>query len=113
MRPSLSILAIVCALVIAGAVAGGESSGRKQDWIQLFNGKDLSGWKVKITGHELGDNFGNTFRVENGVLKVAYDLYDRFDGRFGHIFYEQPFSNYEIRVEYRFLGDQCPGGAGI
>lgn len=110
MKPSRSILAVVCALVVAAAVACAESPGRKPDWIQLFNGKDLSGWKVKITGYELGDNYGNTFRVEDGVLKVAYDQYDRFDNRFGHIFYEQPFSNYVIRVEYRFVGEQCPGG---
>ncbi len=79
-------------------------------WLQLFNGKNLDGWKVKITGHELNDNFGDTFRVEDGVMKVCYDKYENFDGRFGHIFYETPFSNYIIRVEYRFVGDQVPGG---
>jgi len=81
-------------------------------WIQLFNGKDLDGWQPKITGHDLGENYGNTFRVENGLLKVAYDGYKNFDGQFGHLFYKQPFSNYRLRVEYRFVGDQCPGGPG-
>lgn len=89
----------------AADTAGGE-------WIQLFNGKDLTGWKVKIKGYELGDNHANTFRVEDGVLKVAYDQYQRFDNKFGHIFYEKPFSHYLLRVEYRFVGKQCPGGAG-
>jgi hypothetical protein len=42
-------------------------------WRPLFNGKDLDGWIPKIRGEKLGDNYGNTFRVENGVLKVAYD----------------------------------------
>jgi hypothetical protein len=82
----------------------------EQQWIQLFNGQDLTGWKVKLAGHELGDNYGNTFRVEDGVMKVSYDQYETFGDRFGHIFYEQPFSNYVIRVEYRFVGDQCPDG---
>ena len=50
--------------------------------------------------------------LEDGILKVAYDKYDRFDGKFGHIFYEKPFSNYVIRVEYRFVGDRVPGGPG-
>ncbi len=81
-------------------------------WIQLFNGKDLTGWTPKITGYEAGDNFGNTFRVEDGLLKVRYDQYDQFDGRFGHLFYQDELSHYKLRVEYRFVGDQCPGGAG-
>jgi hypothetical protein len=81
-------------------------------WIQLFNGEDLAGWTPKIVGHPAGENFGNTFRVEDGVLKVSYDAYDKFDDRFGHLFYETPFSNYIIRVEYRFTGEQIEGGAG-
>lgn len=81
-------------------------------WIQLFNGKDLTGWTPKIRGYEAGDNFGNTFRVEDGILKVSYDAYEKFDERFGHLFYEKPFGNYIIRVEYRFTGEQCLGGPG-
>ena len=68
--------------------------------------------RPKIKGYELGDNFGNTFRVEDGVLKVAYDKYEKFDGKFGHLFYEKPFSHYILRVEYRFVGEQSPGGPG-
>jgi hypothetical protein len=79
-------------------------------WISLFNGKDLSGWTPKIKGYELGDNFGNTFRVEDGVMKVSYDQYQKFDNKFGHIFYKDKFSHYRLKVEYRFVGDQCPGG---
>jgi len=94
----------------AGPAPAAEHAAGEGEWIQLFNGKDLSGWKVKIRGYELGENFGNTFRVEDGVMKVAYDQYEEFENRFGHIFYEQPFSNYVLRVEYRFTGEQCPGG---
>ena len=106
------------ALLILGLVLGSAlcSYGAKQDvesrWISLFNGKNLDGWKVKITGHELNDNYGNTFRAEDGVLKVCYDQYDKFGGKFGHIFYKEKFSHYRFRLEYRFLGDQTPGGAG-
>jgi hypothetical protein len=83
------------------------------EWVQLFNGKDLTGWTPKITGYELGENFGNTFRVEDGLLKVRYDQYNgEFKGRFGHLFFNQPFSHYRFRVEYRFVGEQCPGGPG-
>lgn len=80
--------------------------------MSLFNGKDLKGWTPKIRGHESGDNFGNTFRVENGVLKVVYDQYPRFNDQFGHLFFECKYSHYRLRIEYRFVGNQCPGGPG-
>ena len=81
-------------------------------WIQLFNGKDLEGWIPKIRYHELGDNFGNTFRVEDGILKVGYEAYDEFNETFGHLFYKDSFSRFRLRVEYRFVGEQCKGGPG-
>jgi hypothetical protein len=82
------------------------------EWIQLFNGKDLKDWKVKITGYPLEENYGNTFRVENGVLKVSYDQYKNFDNKFGHIFFKQKYSYYLLGIEYRFVGDQVAGGPG-
>ncbi len=85
---------------------------QEQKWIQLFNGKNLDGWTPKIKGYELGNNFGNTFRVEDGLLKVRYDQYDKFDRRFGHLFYKDQFSHYRLRIEYRFVGDQAKEGPG-
>ena len=90
----------------------GNTQDSVNEWIQLFNGKDLSGWTPKIKGYPAGENFGNTFRVEDGVMKVSYDQYDKFDNRYGHLFYKETFSNYIIRVEYRFVGEQCDGGQG-
>ncbi len=84
----------------------------KEDWLVMFNGKDLKDWTPKIAKHDLGDNFGNTFRVEDGLLKVRYDKYKSFDGQFGHLFYKQPFSYYKLVVEYRFVGQQAPGNPG-
>ena len=82
----------------------------QKEWRQLFNGKDLTGWSPKIAGYALGDNFGNTFRVENGYLKAAYDKYEKFDSKFGHLFFREKFSYYIIAVEYRFVGEQAPAG---
>jgi len=89
-----------------------EPASHEEHWIPLFNGKNLEGWTPKITGYDLGVNAHDTFRVENGILRVAYDKYDKFDGQFGHLFYKQPFSNYRLRIEYRFVGDQCKEGPG-
>jgi hypothetical protein len=78
----------------------------------MFNGKDLSKWKPKIRNHVAGDNFANTFRVEDGKIVVRYDGYDKFNERFGHLFYYKQFNAYRIRLEYRFVGDQAKEGPG-
>jgi hypothetical protein len=81
-------------------------------WESMFNGKDLSKWKPKIRNHAAGDNFANTFRVEDGKIVVRYDGYDKFNERFGHLFYYKQFNAYRIRLEYRFVGDQAKEGPG-
>jgi hypothetical protein len=102
----LAGLGVVAALTLPLQGQEAKSAG----WVSLFNGHDLTGWTPKIKGYELGDNFGNTFRVEDGVIRVSYDQYKNFDRRFGHLFYKDKFSHYRLRIEYRFTGDQCPGG---
>ncbi|MDB2687774.1 DUF1080 domain-containing protein, partial [Mariniblastus sp.] len=91
-------------------------------WIQLFNGKDLTGWTAKIRGHELGDNYADTFRVVDGKLVVSYEDYTPEDSmsvtdpkkpgfnKFGHLFYKDKFSHYVLRAEYRFVGEQIKNG---
>lgn len=87
-------------------------SQNSDEWIQLFNGENLDNWKIKFTGQELGVNYRNTFGVEDGYLTVSYDEWPDFNGEFGHLFYDQVFSHYLLRVEYRFIGDQVPNGPG-
>lgn len=82
-------------------------------WEQLFNGEDLDNWQVKLKGHELNDNFGDTFRVEDGHIQIRYDEYeDGFEEKYGHLFYEEPFSSYLLGVEYRFVGEQVENNPG-
>jgi len=82
----------------------------QKDWQALFNGRTLDGWVVKLAHHALGDNYADTFRVENGAIRVMYDKYGEFGARFGHLFYTQKFSHYVLALEYRFFGDQIKGG---
>jgi hypothetical protein len=102
----------LCLALLGASCTMLQASSEEDKWITLFNGKDLDGWTPKITGYALNDNFGDTFRVEDGVLKVSFDKYTKFDGRFGHLFYAEPFSHYRLRLDYRFTGDQTPGGPG-
>lgn len=104
----ISFFLLLCTLQLQAQ----QMSSSAEDWIQLFNGEDLSGWDLKIAGYPLNENYGNTFRVEDGKMVVSYDEYEAFDRRFGHIFYEAPFSYYRLRIEYRFVGEQAPGGEG-
>ena len=106
------IILLVLCILLTSAFCGCAIEPSGSRWVSLFNGKNLDGWKVKIKGYDLNDNFGDTFRVEDGILKVSYDQYDKFDRKFGHLFYDSTFSHYILRVEYRFVGEQCPGGPG-
>ncbi len=109
MSTRLLVLLFFLLLLGCSSLKQNKASG---EWTPLFNGKNLDGWAVKISGHEQGENYNHTFRVEDGVLKVSYDNYARFDGEFGHLFYYKPLSNYHLRLEYRFTGEQAPGGEG-
>lgn len=101
---------ISISLLFIGCTQKTDFSG---NWITLFNGKDLKNWDIKIAGYPLNDNFGNTFRVEDGLLKVSYDGYgDSLKGRYGHIFYKKKFSAYLLVAEYRFYGKQIADGPG-
>ncbi|GMQ31204.1 DUF1080 domain-containing protein [Algoriphagus confluentis] len=65
---------------------------QKGEWIELFNGNNLDGWKVS-------ENPGS-FTVEDGVIKVA--------GPRGHAFYVGPvgdhdFKNFELMVEVKTM----------
>lgn len=92
--------------------ASQERSAETAKWVSIFNGRNLDGWTPKFKGFPLGVNFNDTFRVENGVIKVSYDKYDKFGNHFGHLFYREKLSDYRLRVEYRFVGEQSPEGPG-
>jgi hypothetical protein len=68
---------LLCTLLLAAAPLLAADDG----WIQLFNGKDLTGWKVN-------ENF-STFSVNDGAI-VAH-------GPRSHCFYEGPVENHTFR----------------
>ena len=103
-RKTISVLILFVAIL-----SGCNQKQKSENWIQLFNGKDLNDWQIKFKGYELGYNLNNTFRVEDGLLRVCYDDWDEWGDQFGHIFYKGEFSHYKLRVEYRFVGEQVKG----
>lgn len=106
LRAGLNIAAVLA--LCAGAVSIGSSQDKRdqKEWIQLFNGRDLKDWIPKFAHHDLGVNVNDTFRVEDGMLKVRYDKWTTFTDEFGHLFYREPYSYYLLGAEYRFVGEQ-------
>jgi hypothetical protein len=93
-----------CLLSVVALLACATVNAADAEWHSLFNGKDLDGWTPKIAKHAVGENHADTFRVEDGVIKVSYDKYAKFDGQFGHLYSNQAYSSYILRLEYKFVG---------
>ncbi|MDG1730326.1 MAG: DUF1080 domain-containing protein [Algibacter sp.] len=110
MKNTLIIIVIILSLNACQS-SKKESHTDKEVWIDLFNGKDLTGWDIKIAGHEVNDNYKNTFIVQDSMIRVSYDNYDNFDNKFGHMYYHVPFSYYKLSFDYRFTGEQLVGGS--
>jgi hypothetical protein len=83
----------------------GKKEISKEDWESLFNGKDLTGWDIKIKDHPLYENYKNTFRIEDSMIRVVYSDYEKFNNQFGHLYTHKPYSYYKLKLQYRFVGD--------
>jgi hypothetical protein len=97
------VIAAVTALFLSSTLA------HAHEWRPIFNGHDLEGWVPKVNHHPLGENWNDTFRAADGVLRVSYDKYTSFNEAYGHLIYRTPLSSYRLRFEYRFVGTQAPG----
>ena len=86
----------------------GKKEINKENWESLFNGKDLTGWDIKIKDHSLNENYKNTFRIEDSMIRVVYSDYEKFNNQFGHLYTHRPYSYYKLRLQYRFVGDHLP-----
>jgi hypothetical protein len=95
-------------LLAAGVASCSTAPAPSRSWQPLFDGRSLDGWSPKIRGFPFGENYRNTFRAEDGVIRVSYEDYDQFGERFGHLFYKTPFKAYRLRLEYRFVGEWLP-----
>jgi hypothetical protein len=105
MAMALRLMTAIALIVCSSASAQGAGASNQSEWLPLFNGKNLAGWTIKIAGHPLNENFADTFRVEEGIIKVSYDRYGKFEKRFGHLYTNQPYSSYILRLDYRITGD--------
>jgi len=98
-----ALVAALAGLAFAGPVRAAET------WQSIFNGRNLDGWVMKINHHPAGENWRDTFQAKDGVLRVDYSQYPRFNDEYGHLIYKTPLSHYRLRLEYRFMGPSPPG----
>jgi hypothetical protein len=66
------------------ATAGEKSKDVEKGFTKLFNGKDLTGWKIAENGK---------FEVVEGMIRVS--------GPRAHLFTEQEYKNFEFRAEVK------------
>jgi hypothetical protein len=108
--PSLAGLTLCSIAFLSGCASMSATEQQQQpawNWKPMFDGKTLDGWTPKIAGYPAGQDPLQTFRVKNGVLAVSYDHYGaKFQGRYGYLFYKQPFKAYRLSLDFRFVGDE-------
>ncbi|MBK5278078.1 MAG: DUF1080 domain-containing protein [Bacteroidia bacterium] len=102
-------LTILLAISLIMVACSNPKETTENEWTSLFNGHDLEDWIVKVHHHDAGVNFGNTFRVEEDMIKVRYDQYGDFNDQFSHLYFKQPFSHFHLKLEYRFVGELQKG----
>ena len=101
--PFLAALALAFSFA-APAFAEAAETSSDTGWVPLFDGRTLDGWTPKFAQHAIGVNYLDTFRVEDGIIKVSYDKYRVFDQQFGHLYTNVAYSHYVIRLEYLITG---------
>ena len=95
-RAFLGAVALGACLWLAPAHAGG-----KDGFVDLFNGKDLSGFKTILGGGKEDD--GKVFSVKDGVINVA-------GSPNGYFYTEKSYKNYVLRFDWKFSKD---GNSGL
>lgn len=85
-------LILLCPLALLGAASSASSPGR----VELWNGRDLAGWKLFVSDPAVAA--AGVWSAKDGVL--------RFDTKAsGYLRTEREFSNYHLHVEWRFSKD--------
>jgi hypothetical protein len=89
-------------LLIAGFSLIGLSS--KAQSVSLFNGSDLKGWHMDVPAFDKKNDVQAPFIIRNGLL-VSLGTPN------GHLITDKEYSNYRLKVKYRFSAK--PGNCGV
>jgi hypothetical protein len=86
-------LAVAALLVAIGGLA---KTPAKNDWVRLFNGRDLTGWKT---------NGDEKWTVEQGAI-----LGESAANKYGYLTSEKAYGDFDLRLKFKGESD---GNAGV
>ena len=97
------------AVLALGELPGPASAAGDQDgWVQLFNGKDLTGWDTwlnKLPGENepigLNKDPLGVYKVEDGAIHISGQV-------FGALTSQREYENYHLRVEFKWGEKKWP-----
>jgi hypothetical protein len=92
------MLATVMLLI---ALAPSPAAEKEDEWIKLFNGKDLSGWTVFLDPKKDADP-SKVFKVQDGIL-ICEGI------PAGYLITDKEYENYILKVQWRW-GEKVHGG---
>ena len=75
---------------------------KKEQWISMFNGKDLSGWEVFVRGQEDNKDAEKYFQVHNGNMHFYKDVDPNEKVEWAVIQNKIDYSHYKLRFEYKW-----------
>jgi hypothetical protein len=91
---------MLAAVMMLSALAPSPAAEKDDDWIKLFNGKDLSGWTVFLDPKKEADA-SKVFKVHDGIL-VCEGI------PFGYLITDKEYENYILKVQWRW-GEKVHG----
>jgi hypothetical protein len=98
-KPGLLFILSVIFLIVFSC-----QSVKNDKSVELFNGKDLSGWHIDVPDMDKDSSLQSPFLIRNGML-VSMGTPN------GHIITDAEYENFKLEVEYRFAG--VPGNCGV
>jgi len=104
MKIRFSFLLFISFLLFANAMPQDKPDN---GWIPLFNGKDLTGWKVQCTPPDRDKQF---WTVQDGA--ITCNSLGRPDHDYVWLIHQGEYSDFELRLEFQAFRDS-PGNSGV
>jgi hypothetical protein len=82
----------------------GPAAGQAAQAKELFNAKDLTGWRSYLSEHQVGTE--DVWSVRDGILICKGEP-------MGYLYTTQDFTNFKLLVEWRWAPGKEPGNSGV
>ncbi len=101
-----TVLLILSVLLLMGQAIQDAKSKNEPKEVRLFNGKDLTGWKFFLADPNVKPEQVWQVDAENGILICKGEP-------LGYIYTEKDYTNYVLKLEWRWAPDKKPGNSGV